>query len=219
MDGERVRPTSEKETCLNTLYGKALDSRVEDTILSDTFTDEAVRRGYSWPGTYRGLAECYAQKGQLDEGYQILKDYLAWSPDSLWGHVFVAEYLTLMRKLDEALEILQKAESLSPGHPRSLSGRFVVFVIGEEFDQAQAVLEKMQSMKDPIRHFWARLNSGLLHLYDGRSQEALTFIEQAVILYGEKDSNSANSHNVAAHILLETGRAREALGEAQTAQL
>ena len=44
MDGERVRLTSEKETYLSTLYGKALDSRVEDTILGDTFADEAVRR-------------------------------------------------------------------------------------------------------------------------------------------------------------------------------
>ncbi len=44
MDGDRIRLTSEKETYLTTLYGKALDNRVENTILGDRFADEAVRR-------------------------------------------------------------------------------------------------------------------------------------------------------------------------------
>jgi hypothetical protein len=44
MDGERVRLTSARETYLATLHGKALDCRADDTILGDTFADEAVRR-------------------------------------------------------------------------------------------------------------------------------------------------------------------------------
>jgi O-methyltransferase involved in polyketide biosynthesis len=41
---ENVHLTKEKETYLATLYGKALDSRVENPILGDTFADEVVRR-------------------------------------------------------------------------------------------------------------------------------------------------------------------------------
>jgi O-methyltransferase involved in polyketide biosynthesis len=44
MDDEKVHLTSEHETYLSTLYGKALDNRVEDPILGDTFADEAVKR-------------------------------------------------------------------------------------------------------------------------------------------------------------------------------
>jgi O-methyltransferase involved in polyketide biosynthesis len=39
---EKVRLTKERETYLPTLYGKALDSRVENPILGDTFADEVV---------------------------------------------------------------------------------------------------------------------------------------------------------------------------------
>jgi O-methyltransferase involved in polyketide biosynthesis len=41
---EKVRLTKDKETYLSTLYGKALDSRVENPILGDTFADEVVQR-------------------------------------------------------------------------------------------------------------------------------------------------------------------------------
>jgi O-methyltransferase involved in polyketide biosynthesis len=44
MDVEKVRLPSEDEPYLFTMYGKALDSRVENSILGDTFVDAAVRR-------------------------------------------------------------------------------------------------------------------------------------------------------------------------------
>lgn len=40
----KVHLTREKETLLPTLYGKALDSRVERSILGDTFADDVVRQ-------------------------------------------------------------------------------------------------------------------------------------------------------------------------------
>ncbi|MER9329084.1 hypothetical protein [Mesorhizobium sp. M0488] len=44
MAGEKVHLTGEKETLLITLYGKALESRLPDTLLKDHFADEAVRK-------------------------------------------------------------------------------------------------------------------------------------------------------------------------------
>jgi len=44
MTTEKVHLTKERETYLPTLYGKALDSRVENSILHDTFADEIVRK-------------------------------------------------------------------------------------------------------------------------------------------------------------------------------
>ena len=40
---EKVRLTKERETYLPTLYGKALDAHVKDSILGDTFADEIVQ--------------------------------------------------------------------------------------------------------------------------------------------------------------------------------
>ena len=43
MAGEKVHLTGEKETLLLTLYGKALESRLPDSLLRDDFAAEAVR--------------------------------------------------------------------------------------------------------------------------------------------------------------------------------
>jgi O-methyltransferase involved in polyketide biosynthesis len=44
MAGEKVDLTKEKETLLITVYGKALESRLPNSLLKDRFADEAVRR-------------------------------------------------------------------------------------------------------------------------------------------------------------------------------
>jgi len=44
MAGEKVNLTGARETLLMTLYGKALESRLPDSLLRDRFADEAVRK-------------------------------------------------------------------------------------------------------------------------------------------------------------------------------
>ena len=44
MQAEKVHLTNEKETYLTTMYGKALDSRVSNSILGDTFAADVVQR-------------------------------------------------------------------------------------------------------------------------------------------------------------------------------
>ena len=44
MPGHRITLTGEKQTLLITLYAKALDSRLDDSILHDRFAEEAVRQ-------------------------------------------------------------------------------------------------------------------------------------------------------------------------------
>ncbi|ESX80135.1 class I SAM-dependent methyltransferase [Mesorhizobium sp. M0923] len=44
MAGEKMQLTKEKETLLITVYGKALESRLPNSLLKDRFADEAVRR-------------------------------------------------------------------------------------------------------------------------------------------------------------------------------
>ena len=44
MAGEKVHLTGERETLLLTLYGKALESRLPNSLLGDHFADEAVRK-------------------------------------------------------------------------------------------------------------------------------------------------------------------------------
>ncbi|MBZ9735172.1 hypothetical protein LB534_25485 [Mesorhizobium sp. CA18] len=44
MTVEKVDLTGARETLLMTLYGKALESRLANSLLQDRFADEAVRK-------------------------------------------------------------------------------------------------------------------------------------------------------------------------------
>lgn len=88
MAGEKIHLTGEKGTLLLTLYGKALESRLPDTLLGDHFADEAVRKiDYDFSrlkvDTNLGVGLAIRAK-TLDVHVQ---DFLARNPDSIVLHL------------------------------------------------------------------------------------------------------------------------------------
>lgn len=88
MAGEKVHLTGEKETLLMTLYGKALESRLPDSLLVDHFADEAVLKiDYDFSrlkvDTNLGVGLAIRAK-TLDVRVQ---DFLARNPDAIVLHL------------------------------------------------------------------------------------------------------------------------------------
>ncbi|MER9295628.1 class I SAM-dependent methyltransferase [Mesorhizobium sp. M0621] len=88
MTGEKVDLTGAKETLLMTLYGKALESRLPDSLLADHFADEAMRRiDYDFSRL--------KVDGNLGVGLAIraktldvrVEDFLARNPDAIVLHL------------------------------------------------------------------------------------------------------------------------------------
>ncbi|TGQ71061.1 MAG: class I SAM-dependent methyltransferase [Mesorhizobium sp.] len=88
MAGEKVHLTGEKETLLLTLYGKAMESRLPDTLLGDHFADEAVRKidyDFSRLKVDGNLGIGLAIRAKtLDV---LVEDFLARNPDAIVLHL------------------------------------------------------------------------------------------------------------------------------------
>jgi tetratricopeptide (TPR) repeat protein len=76
----------------------------------------------------------------------------------------------------------------------------------------------MASWQDRVRKLHGSIRLALDRLYRGRSHQGLDLLEQAMRTYEEQDANSGVTHNYAAHVLLEQGRAARALEHAERAQ-
>ncbi|RUZ78146.1 class I SAM-dependent methyltransferase [Mesorhizobium sp. M7A.F.Ca.US.006.01.1.1] len=88
MAGEKVHLTGERETLLLTLYGKALESRLPDSLLGDRLADEAVHKiDYDFSRL--------KVDGNLGVGLAIraktldvrVEDFLARNPDAIVLHL------------------------------------------------------------------------------------------------------------------------------------
>ena len=88
MVGEKVNLTGARETLLMTLYGKALESRLPDSLLRDRFADEAVRKidyDFSRLKVDANLGIGFAIRARtLDLS---VKDFLARNPEAIVLHL------------------------------------------------------------------------------------------------------------------------------------
>lgn len=84
MESERVHLTKEDETYLHTLYGKALDSRIENPILGDTFADEVVHKidfDFEKLNIAKGSSISLPVRAKLFDTWT--REFLAANPDSI----------------------------------------------------------------------------------------------------------------------------------------
>jgi tetratricopeptide (TPR) repeat protein len=134
------------------------------------------------------------------------------------GHARRASYLVQWGKLDEALEVVERVESMSPGQPFSQGTRWMVSMLRDEWDRAEAAANQIKAARDPMWKFFGHRFHALIRLYQGRSREGLDLLEQAALAYEEPSHNSASARVSAAEVLLELGDVEAALEQARRAQ-
>jgi tetratricopeptide (TPR) repeat protein len=180
--------------------------------------EECIRQGAIFVGTYGSLAFSYAFKGQFERGNQVLQNYLERNPDNVLAHFSLGRILLRWGKVEEALEVFDKMDRLSPGNSRTLRGRWLASVLREEWGNADTAALGLEAFQNPTEKLRGLRNRGTTELYLGRSQNSLRFFEQAALAYDEPEPASARMHNLSAHVLVEIGETAKALDHTKTAQ-
>ncbi len=75
---------------------------------------------------YTGLARAYAALGRFEEGYDALQDALDLFPENPTLHYYIGDFYAQWGRYDEALEVLERGDSLGPGTLRLESARWRV---------------------------------------------------------------------------------------------
>jgi tetratricopeptide (TPR) repeat protein/TolB-like protein len=179
--------------------------------------EELRRRASSFPAVYFSLSFAYSTLGKQEQAHRVASDYQKSSPGHN-GHAVLGAYHLVWGELDAALDEFETAIRLSPDATGPKWGRRNAFILREEWADAESANRSLFESDELREKYNAALGLADLELYRGKSQAALESIRQAPRVYRESEEPFAGASVFGAELLLEMGRAGDALLEARKAQ-
>jgi tetratricopeptide (TPR) repeat protein len=180
--------------------------------------EELRRKGFTGYPLYLNLAKCYLALGRSDRAYETLVAFRQRNPDNAAVHRSLAFQLIAWGKLDEGLNMMDRAAELDPGDLGPAAARFYASLLREQWEPARAAAAKMAASNDPYWRWLGRMSEAQARLFRGRSQEALVEFERAARSDGESGERRALGRAAGARVLMLRGAHARALEEAQQAQ-
>lgn len=117
---------------------------------------------------------------------------------------------------------------MSPREPSSLDYSSLLHVLSlnrwrhsilhEEWKQAEVAAGRIAESPEPLWKWLGLLNLASTRLYRGRSQEALSLLDESAHAASPMRPMTAWSHALAAHVLLETGRPADGIERTRLAE-
>jgi tetratricopeptide (TPR) repeat protein len=156
-----------------------------------------LRQGYDFQAAAGTIGWCYIADGKPERAIEVIRQQIERHPASEVGYAVLGTALISLDRLDEARIALDKAESLSPGLPAAPRGRAAIALLREDWSAAEREARQMLASATPGPRNVGRNLVGYALLYHGRSREALEQLKEA--------------RNLSAELLIELGRAQEAL--------
>ncbi len=154
-----------------------------------------------FPGTYASLANAYGMTGQLEEGLEVVRQYVEENPDTAAGFENLAAQLAWSGRRDEARRALDRAEALGRTLADTGGRRWQIAVLDGDFDEAERLTERMEESDDPRMRGSALFTATALALYEGDVDSAHEYLDE---LEGIAASR-AQAFNARAALLLDTG--------------
>ncbi len=214
QEGLRLYP--EEDDLRTTLARRyAFLERYEDAI--EEF-ERLIAKGTTFTSTYFDTANAYAALGRFETGYRILSEFANRSPDSWYAQWCLGWHLTEGGKLEEAEGLFQRAAALRSAEPYLPYGRWRLQVLREDWGQADLEARKLAAFDDPFARWRGGVSLARNLLYQGRSEEALVWLEKAIGAYPKPNAFTALARCWKAELLLDRGEPARALEEARLAQ-
>ncbi len=188
--------------------------RYEDAITQY----EALRKGGStFAGTYTNLANAYAQTGQVDQGHQVLEEFVTEHPDSAVGNRELASFLIQTGHVQDSLSYLKRAEILAPGDLENKLLEWSAYVLSGDIAAADSAAEAVATSPEPYWKARALDMQATLSLLQGRLDQGLAQLGQAEALFPEPGVNRASLLLTHSSIELLAGNGEQALKLAEAA--
>ena len=97
--------------------------------------------------------------------------------------------------------------------------KWVKSILSEDWHGAAVASGKMAESSERFWNWLGLVNQSVTRLYRGEGAASLSLLEQAAQAYPDSDALCSSARATAAHVLLETGRPKEALEQARLAAM
>jgi tetratricopeptide (TPR) repeat protein len=149
---------------------------------------------------------------------KIVEEYLQRHPDVAEAHGYRGNALMTMNKLDDALAAYERVDALDPTATIGANGRWAVYVVRRQWDDARATGEKLTAGSDSFARYLGHFQIAMLELFRGRARASVAAFERARGAYARPGPNTANARARSASALLALGNGAAALDEALAAR-
>ncbi len=183
---------------------------------ADLYREVIALRPIGWARL--GLARALVKQGKEVDARILLREILADSPQFMAAYDYLGKLLVSTGDKHEALEVLQKARSISPGTMSRLREMSTIAVSAGKPEVAEAVMRQalQQHKYSPVRQVndYALLSKALLN--QGKATEALNVVADARNSFKDEHSNIVLSatESVAYRATGNQEKAEEALSKA-----
>ena len=154
-----------------------------------TESEAAIRANPNLAEAHLALGIQRAVVGDFNEGLASMEKAYELDPLSVYTVELLARTCWVSGRVDRGLEVLNKLNEFSPMNPRLINGLAECYMAKGDLGRAQELITSVEDMSDeePL----LVLNQGLLHVLNGRKEDALeslkkmeSFKSEAVRLYG-----------------------------------
>ena len=171
-----------------------------------------------FPGHRNALANAYFDTGQVQKAFEVHEEFLRQNPESFAVHNGRAQLLMRAGRLEESKAALDRVRELRPGYPFMAFADLGLALLEEDWEAADSLAAEVGKLPMP----WAKanefLNRAALRLYQGRSTEAMTLLEQTAAAATTPGQVSGFMNVAVAANLFLLDHPERALGAARRAQ-
>jgi tetratricopeptide (TPR) repeat protein len=217
-DYARAIQAYKKRGSLNNLSVRyALLERFDEAI--EVLEQDRKKQGTNFPlNRYGNLIAYYIARGEYDRAHLVCREMLGNYPNNGQSYIHLGNMLLFLNELDEAEEVLVKADALNPVNPQANRSRWCLYLLKGDWEQAAAEADALKGSDDDGWNFQAQYDLAILALYKGHSRNALQFFDRASEVFDEPGLLSGRAHSMASHVLLEKQAFSESLHHAKLAQ-
>jgi tetratricopeptide (TPR) repeat protein len=180
--------------------------------------EQGIRYGDIFPGSHSTLAEAYFYRGDTARAHQVVDDYLSRFPGSFPLLGTRASFFHREGRLDQAVEALEKGESLRPGYFAWPFGRYYLAILQQDWQAAEVVANGIGQLPFPFATSLATAFSTQIRTYQGQAVDMPAAAERAIASYPASGPPRADSYANWGFALLETGSPEKALEYARRAR-
>ncbi|MGD2113505.1 MAG: protein kinase, partial [Acidobacteriota bacterium] len=195
-----------------------LESHLELHRRAATRFETLLQQGHDTTGTYNSLAQMLEAQGHTEQARRLLEDWISTEPENWSARLVLAWHAPSWGMPHRALEALDAAADLRPGSPFADFMGWRANLLAGRPERAEELAEQLTESEESYWRWRGFVCRAVLALYRGRTGEALQHYAAAATQYGSVEPILGTGRDLAAELLLATGRPERALEETRRAR-